>query len=130
MADGDRLAAACARLAREKGWPDEDRERLADLLADEERRRGLYDHPRRMEFVGRALAEMLGENGGTAASDPDEIEVRAVAPMADRQHCPAIRHRACPRFTAIDAAGGWSGRRVGVCGPFSRPHGGSTLSAH
>ena len=25
MADDDRLAEACARLAREKGWPDEER---------------------------------------------------------------------------------------------------------
>ena len=80
----DRLAAACARLAREKNWPAEERERLEGLLADEGRRRALFDHPRRMEFVGRALAEMLrgpGATGRTAASDPDEMEVRVVALM-------------------------------------------------
>ncbi|GAA0577140.1 hypothetical protein GCM10009416_14680 [Craurococcus roseus] len=80
----DRLAAACARLAREKGWPDEERERLIALLADEERRRALYDHPRRMEFLGRALAEMLGGQGGTGrttVADPDEVEARVVALM-------------------------------------------------
>jgi hypothetical protein len=80
----DRLAAACARLVREKGWPAKERERLEELLADEERRRALFDHPRRMEFVGRALAEMLGgggASGGTAISDPDEMEVRVVALM-------------------------------------------------
>ena len=82
--DGDCLAAACARLAREKGWPDEERDRLAALLADEERRRALSDHPRRLEFLGRALAEMLGGNGApgrTVTSDPDEVEVRVVALM-------------------------------------------------
>ena len=80
MADGDRLAAACARSAREKGWPAEERGRLAD----EARRRALYDHPRRMEFVGRALAEALGEqgaSGGTVTSDADEMEARVVALM-------------------------------------------------
>jgi hypothetical protein len=78
------LAAACTRLAREQGWPEEERERLAGLLADEGRRRALFDHPRRMEFVGRALAEMLGERGAagrTVTSDPDEVEVRVVALM-------------------------------------------------
>ena len=61
--DGDRLAAACARLASEKGWPAGERERLGGLLADEGRRRALFDHPRRMGFVGRALAEALGGHG-------------------------------------------------------------------
>ncbi len=71
-------------MAREKGWPAEQREWLEALLADEERRRALYDHPRRMEFVGRALAEMLGGRGATgrtAASHSDEMEVRVVALM-------------------------------------------------
>ncbi len=80
----DHLFDACARLAREKGWPAEQRDRLARLLADEGRRRALFDHPRRMEFVGRALAETLGERGGmgrTVASDPDEMEARVVALM-------------------------------------------------
>ena len=63
MDDDDHLLAACARLAREKGWPAEERERLEDLLADEGRRRALYDHPRRMGLVGRALAEALGGHG-------------------------------------------------------------------
>lgn len=82
--DGDRLAAACARLAREKGWPDDERERLVRLLADEGRRRALSDHPRRLEFVGRALAEVLGgrdAGGRAAASDPEGIEARVVALM-------------------------------------------------
>jgi hypothetical protein len=82
--DDDRLAAECARLEREKGWPAGERERLEDLLSDEERRRALFDHPRRMQFVGRALAEMLGgrgASGGTATSDSDEMEVRVVALM-------------------------------------------------
>ncbi len=76
--------AACARLAREKGWPAEERERLEGLLADEGRRRALFDHPRRMEFVGRALSEMLGGAGATGvtlASGPDEMEARVVALM-------------------------------------------------
>ena len=80
----DRLAAACARLAREKNWPAEERERPEDLLADEGRRRALYDHPRRLEFVGRALAETLGGRAATGqamASDPDDMEVRVVALM-------------------------------------------------
>lgn len=89
--DGDRLAAACARLAREKGWPDEERDRLAALLADEERRRALSDHPRRLEFLGRALAEVLGGGGApgrTAASTPDEVEVRVVALMVSEGLAP------------------------------------------
>ena len=61
----DRLATSCARLAREKGWPAEQRDRLVGLLADEERRRALFEHPRRMEFLGRALTEMLDERGAT-----------------------------------------------------------------
>lgn len=80
----DRLAAACALLAREKNWPAEERKRLEELLADEGRRRALFDHPRRLEFVGRALAEMLGRRGATgrtATTDPDEMEVRVVALM-------------------------------------------------
>ena len=80
----DRLAAACARLAREKGWPAEERERLERLLADEGRRRALFDHPRRIEFVQRALAETLGGRGATglaATSDADAMEVRVVALM-------------------------------------------------
>lgn len=84
MDDDNHLSAACARLAREKGWPDEGRGKLAELLADEERRRALYDHPRRLEFLGRALAEMLGGQGGTGrtmAADPDEVEARVVALM-------------------------------------------------
>ncbi len=84
MDDDNHLFAACARLAREKGWPAEERDRLADLLADDERRRALSDHPRRMEFVGRALAEVLGGGGApgrTVTSDPDEVEVRVVALM-------------------------------------------------
>ena len=85
MGDRDeRLAAACARLAREKNWPVEGRERLEDLLADEERRRALFDHPRRLEFVGRALTETLGgrvATGQAMVSDPDEMEVRVVALM-------------------------------------------------
>ncbi len=82
--DDDRLAAACARLEREKGWLAGERERLEDLLSDEERRRALFDHPRRMEFVGRALAESLGgggASGATAIPDPDEMEARVVALM-------------------------------------------------
>ncbi len=88
----DRLAAACARLAREKNWPVEEREGLEGLLADEGRRRALFDHPRRMEFVGRALAEMLGggaATGRTAAPDPDEMEVRVVALMMAEGLAPA-----------------------------------------
>ncbi len=54
MDDDNHLFAACARLAREKGWPAEERERLEGVLADEGRRRALFDHPRRMEFGGRA----------------------------------------------------------------------------
>ena len=80
----DRLAAACARLAREKNWPDEGRDRVAALLSDEERRRALYDHPRRMEFVQRALAETLGGRGATdqtVTPGPDEMEVRVIALM-------------------------------------------------
>ena len=80
----DRLAAACARLAREKNWPVEEREGLEGLLADEGRRRALFDHPRRMEFVGRALAEMLGGPGAAgraAPSEPDELEARVAALM-------------------------------------------------
>ncbi len=82
--NSDRLASACGRLAREKNWPAGQLERLEKLLADEGRRRALYDHPHRMEFVGRALAEMLGGRGATGmtpASDPDEMEVRVVALM-------------------------------------------------
>ncbi len=82
--DDDRLAAACARLASEKGWPAEEGDRLARLLADEGRRRALFDHPRRIEFVQRALAETLGGRGATglaATSDADEMEVRVVALM-------------------------------------------------
>ena len=82
--DDDRLAAACARLASEKGWPAAERERLEGLLADEGRRRALFDHPRRIEFVQRALAETLGGRGATgltATSDADEMEVRVVALM-------------------------------------------------
>ena len=74
MTDDGRLAAACARLAREKGWPAEERERLAGLLADEERRRALFDHPRRMECVGRALAEMLGGHRATSVTMTSEAE--------------------------------------------------------
>ena len=48
MDDDDHLFAACARLARGKGWHAEQRDRLARLLADEERRRALFEHPRRM----------------------------------------------------------------------------------
>ena len=84
MPDDDRLAAACARLASEKGWPAGERERLEGLLADEGRRRALFDHPRRIEFVGRALAETLGGRGAMglkATSDPDEMEARVVALM-------------------------------------------------
>jgi hypothetical protein len=80
----DHLFDACARLAREKGSPAEQRDRLARLLADEGRRRALFDHPRRMEFVARALAEMLGVRGAmgrTVTSDPDEMEARVVALM-------------------------------------------------
>jgi hypothetical protein len=82
--DDERLAAACARLAREKGWSPDERDRLRNLLADEDRRRALYDHPRRMEFVGRALAETLGGRGaagGAASPDLDEVEARVVALM-------------------------------------------------
>ena len=80
----ERLATACARLAREKGWTAAERDRLEGLLADEERRRALFEHPRHMEFVGRVLVEMLGGRGATgrtAASDPDETEERVVALM-------------------------------------------------
>jgi hypothetical protein len=59
----ERLSTARVRLARKKGWPAEERQRLEELLADEGRRRTLYDHPRRMEFVARALAEALGGHG-------------------------------------------------------------------
>ena len=89
--DDERLAAACARLAREKGWPGDERDRLRSLLADEGRRRALYGHPRRMEFVGRALAEMLGGDGApgrTVTSEPDEVEVRVVAPMTAERLAP------------------------------------------
>ena len=78
----DRLAAACARLAREKGWPAAERERLEGLLAGEERRRALFEQPRRMEFVGRALAEMLGGPGAAGRAEPpepDKLEARVVA---------------------------------------------------
>lgn len=78
MDGDDRLAAACARLAREKGWPDEERDRLAALLVDGERRRALSDHPRRLEFLGRVLAEMPGgqdATGRSTAADPDGMEV-------------------------------------------------------
>ena len=61
--DDDRVAAACARLVSEKGWPAGERERLEGLLVDEGRRRALFGHPRRIEFVGRALAEALGGHG-------------------------------------------------------------------
>jgi hypothetical protein len=47
---------------------------LADLLADEDRRRALYDHPRRMEFAAHALAEVLDERGAggcAVATDPN-----------------------------------------------------------
>ena len=84
MDDDNHLFAACARLAREKGWPAEERERLEGVLADEGRRRALFDHPRRMEFVGRALAEMLGGGGATGRTTipgPEETEVRVVALM-------------------------------------------------
>ena len=80
----ERFATACARLAREEGWPAEQRDRLTRLLADEERRRALFEHPRRMEFVGRALAERLGgrdATGKTVTADPDRMEVRVVALM-------------------------------------------------
>ena len=80
----DRRAAAFARMAYEDGWPAEERDRLAHLLADEERRRALYEHPRRLEFVARALAETLGgrgATGGAAVPGPDELEVRVVALM-------------------------------------------------
>jgi hypothetical protein len=50
-------------LAREKGWTAAERDRLARLLADEGRRRALFDHPRRNEFVARSLAETLGGHG-------------------------------------------------------------------
>ena len=82
--DDDHLFAPCTRLAREKGWPAEQRDRLARLLADEGRRRALFEHPRRMEFLGRVLAEMVGERGATGhtgSADPDEMEVRVVALM-------------------------------------------------
>ena len=84
MDDDNHLFAACARLAREKGWSAGERERLEGVLADEGRRRALFDHPRRMEFVGRALAEMLGgggATGGTTTPGPEETEVRVVALM-------------------------------------------------
>ena len=93
--DENHLLAAVARLAREKGWPAGERERLEGSLADEGRRRALYDHPRRMEFVARALAEALGGHGATgrtAASDPeDEMEVRVVAPMVAKGLAPPGR---------------------------------------
>ena len=84
MDDDNHLFAACARLAREKGWSAGERERLEGVLADEGRRRALFDHPRRMEFVGRALAEMLsggGATGGTTIPGPEDAEVRVVALM-------------------------------------------------
>ena len=37
MPDDDRLAAACARLASEKGWPAAERERLGACLSNRER---------------------------------------------------------------------------------------------
>ena len=49
-----------------------------------ERRRALFEHPRRIEFVQRALEETLGGPGATgltATSDPDEMEMRVVALM-------------------------------------------------
>ena len=102
-----RLAAACARVAREKGWPNEERDRLVALLADDERRRALSDHPRRLEFLARALAEMLGGNGTPGrmvTSAPDEMEVRVVvlmvadglAPPARRPSVADARRRAEP----------------------------------
>jgi hypothetical protein len=69
-------------------------------VADEGRRWALYDHPRRMEFMGRALAEMLGERGGTgrtATPDPDEMEVRVVALMMAEPRRPAL---SCPTPTS------------------------------
>ena len=82
--DENHLLAAVARLAREKGWPAGERERLEGSLADEGRRRALYDHPRRMEFVQRALAETLGGRGATdqtVTPGPDEMEVRVITLM-------------------------------------------------
>ncbi len=82
--DDDHLFAACARLAREEGWPAEQRDRLARLLADEGRRRALFEHPRRMEFLGRVLAEMVGDRGAvghTGSAAPGETAVRVVAHM-------------------------------------------------
>jgi hypothetical protein len=61
-------------LASEKGWPAQERERLERLPADEERRRALFDHPRRLEFVGRALAEMLGGHRATNGTMTSEAE--------------------------------------------------------
>ncbi len=57
---------------------------MEGLLADEERRRALIEHPRHMEFVGRVLVEMLGGRGATGCtvtSDPDAMEERVVALM-------------------------------------------------
>jgi len=54
------------------------------LLADEGRCRAPFEHPRRVEFVGRALAETPGGRGAMAqmvASGPDEVEVCVVALM-------------------------------------------------
>jgi hypothetical protein len=81
---GDHLFDACARLARERGWPAEQRDRPEGLLTDEGRRRAPFERPRRIEFVQRALAETLEGRGATglaATSDPDEMEVRVVALM-------------------------------------------------
>jgi hypothetical protein len=62
--------------------PLELREGLEHLLADEERRWALYDHPRRIEFVARALTEMLGERGTTAGRGP---------PIRTRLRCESSR---------------------------------------
>ena len=84
MTEHDPLAAAFARVAREKGWPAEERARMEDWMADEENRRAVFNHPRYFEFATRAVSEMLDERrtgGRVVTTDGFETAARAVALM-------------------------------------------------
>ena len=75
MNDDNRLIAVCAEVSREKGWSAEERERLVDLLTDDERRQALLAHPERPAFLQRAVSEMLNERGaGGRVTTSDPIE--------------------------------------------------------